>query len=161
MAKIYLHTGSNIGDREQNLLSANAAIEEFIGKISSLSNIYETAAWGLKDQDDFLNQALEVITELEPREVLEAIKKIEDQMGRIRYKKWGRRLIDIDILFFEDRIINTQRLTIPHPFLQERNFVLAPLSELIPNFVHPVLEKEISQIFKESPDELKAEIYNS
>ncbi|KAA3627164.1 MAG: 2-amino-4-hydroxy-6-hydroxymethyldihydropteridine diphosphokinase, partial [Bacteroidetes bacterium] len=96
MAKIYLHTGSNIGDREQNLLSANLEIEKTIGTITSMSNIYETAAWGLKDQDDFLNQALEVNTVLEPHEVLDESQKIENQMGRIRYKKWGRRLIDID-----------------------------------------------------------------
>ena len=100
MAKIYLHTGSNIGDREQNLFKANSAIEKSIGNITCLSNIYETAAWGLKDQDDFLNQALEVITDLEPDEVLKAIQKIENQMGRVRYKKWGRRLIDIDIFIF-------------------------------------------------------------
>ncbi len=159
MAKIYLHTGSNIGDRAHNLSEANMAIERSIGSISCLSNIYETAAWGLKDQDDFLNQALEVITDLKPGEVLKAIQKIENQMGRVRFKKWGRRLIDIDILFFENSIINTSNLTIPHPFLQKRNFVLAPLTELIPNFIHPVIGKPISQIFKESQDKLKAEIY--
>ncbi|KAA3634876.1 MAG: 2-amino-4-hydroxy-6-hydroxymethyldihydropteridine diphosphokinase, partial [Bacteroidetes bacterium] len=107
------------------------------------------------------NQALEVNTVLEPHEVLDEIQKIENQMGRIRYKKWGRRLIDIDILFYEKRIIKTPKLAIPHPFLQDRNFVLAPLNELIPDFIHPVFKSQISQIFQESQDELKAEIYIS
>lgn len=159
MTKIYLHTGSNIGDRMANLELANDYIEALIGHIDQKSNVYETAAWGLKDQDDFLNQALEVTTNLSPEEVLGQIKFIENKMGRVRYKKWGRRLIDIDILFFDLRIIQEERLKIPHPFLQDRNFVLAPLVEIIPDFIHPVLQKSIAQIYAESEDELKAVIF--
>ncbi len=159
MAKIFLHTGSNIGDRKGNLDTANRMVSEVVGTITRYSNIYETAAWGLKDQDDFLNQAIEVDTELSPEEVLREIQFIEKAMGRVKIKKWGRRLIDIDILFFESVVLNTDRLTIPHPFLQERNFVLAPLSELIPDFIHPVFKKSVYQLFAESQDNLKAEIF--
>jgi len=159
MANIFLHTGSNIGDRRENLETANRMVNDTIGTIIRYSNIYETAAWGLKDQDDFLNQAIEVVTELSPEEVLKEIQAIEKNMGRVKIKKWGRRLIDIDILFFESVVINTDRLTIPHPFLQERNFVLAPLSELIPEFIHPVLKRSVHQLFAESQDKLKAEIF--
>jgi 2-amino-4-hydroxy-6-hydroxymethyldihydropteridine diphosphokinase len=159
MAKIYLHTGSNIGKRKENLEIANRLIGESVGTILRYSNIYETAAWGLKDQSDFLNQALEVETAYSPIEVLDKIQAIENTMGRVRIKKWGRRLIDIDILFFESEVIKTERLTIPHPFLQQRNFVLAPLSELIPDFFHPLLKATVHQLFTKSEDKLKAEVF--
>lgn len=157
MIKIYLHTGSNIGDRKGNLYAVNQHIIDSIGEITRLSNIYLTEAWGLKDQDDFYNQALEVLTTLGPLAVLDQIKRIEKEMGRVRNKKWDRRIIDVDILFGNE-VLDTERLTVPHPFLHDRNFVLAPLCELIPDFIHPVSKKTIRTLFEESIDTLKAEV---
>lgn len=158
MIKIYLHTGSNIGDRKGHLDTVNHHIIDSIGTITRLSNIYQTEAWGLKDQDDFYNQALEVLTALDPLAVLDQIKRIENEMGRVRNKKWDRRIIDVDILFFGNEVFDTERLTVPHPFLHDRNFVLAPLCELIPDFIHPVSGKTIRTLFEESTDTLKAEV---
>lgn len=120
--------------------------------------VYETQAWGMTDQPDFLNQVLEVATTLSPEELLEQIKQIEQQMGRERRVKWGERLIDIDILFYEQAVIYTEKLKIPHPFLHERNFVLIPLQEIAPDFQHPVLQHSISQLLKSSKDLLYVKI---
>lgn len=160
MKQIFLHTGSNLGNRKQNLQRALELIETEIGRIVQVSRIYWTKAWGLEEQPDFLNQAIEAQTELEPEQVLEKILQIEQEMGRERRIKWGERLIDIDILFYEDQIIQTERLTVPHPFMQERNFVLAPLVEIAANFIHPVLGKTVYQLFLDSKDPLFTKILN-
>lgn len=144
----YLHLGSNIGDRLGYLLKAKFLISKHIGHIKTLSEVYETAAWGNTDQADFYNQAILVMTLLEPAEILVEINKIEEGLGRQRSENWGARTIDIDILFYNNDEINTDRLTIPHPRLHQRNFVLIPLSEIAPDFIHPILGKSIQELRK-------------
>lgn len=153
--RAFLHTGSNLGNRFDNLWEANQEIENCVGKIINASQFYETKAWGIENQPDFINQALEVETELSPDELLNAILEIEMKLGRIRAIKWEARLIDIDILFYEEQIINTPKLIIPHPRLQERNFVLIPMMEIAPDFVHPVFQKSIESLYLESKDSLE------
>jgi len=152
MIEIVLHTGSNIGNRNANLAKANYLIENNIGKIKRSSALYETEAWGYKNQEDFLNQALIVETNLAAEYVLNNIHRIEKNLGRIRDKKWRERSIDIDIIFYGTNVIKLEDLTIPHKHLESRNFVLVPLSEIIPNFIHPISKKKISQLLKESTD---------
>ena len=159
MNLVYLHTGTNLGDKLFNLSEANRLIIKHIGGIQSLSPIYSTAAWGIQEQPSFLNQAMLVYSTLTPIEILQQINQIEELMGRIRIIKWGERLIDIDILFFNDDIISLPKLTIPHPELQNRNFVLSPLKDIAADFMHPLLLKTISTLSKESPDNLEAEVY--
>lgn len=153
--KIILHNGTNLGDREENLNKANQLIESHIGKITKKSSWYETEPWGLPDQPMFINVALEVETDLSPEQLLEAANGIENEMGRIRIKKWERRLIDIDIIFYEDQVVQTDQLTIPHKHLQDRNFVLIPLMEIIPDFVHPILNQTMEELYEQSQDALE------
>jgi 2-amino-4-hydroxy-6-hydroxymethyldihydropteridine diphosphokinase len=160
MVKIYLHTGSNMGNKVKNMELANQYISDGIGEITRTSNLYKTEAWGKEDQDFFINQALEVETALDPFDVLDSVLEIENKMGRVRKEKWGQRLIDIDILFYANWIVSTKHLVIPHPFLQDRNFVLTPLNELVPGFIHPVKGISIKTIFKDCPDKLEATIFN-
>ena len=152
MERIFLGLGSNLGDRRANLLEATAQIAARVGGIHAVSNLYETQAWGIQDQPDFLNQALEIRSSLNPEALLDEILKIEQDMGRERRIKWGERLIDIDILFYGSRIVQTEKLTIPHPFLHQRNFVLFPLFEIAADWVHPVLRKTVSDLVLFSED---------
>jgi len=161
LSTTYLHLGSNIGDRLGNLLKAKFLIQRKIGHIQTLSQVYETAAWGKTDQATFYNQAIQVRTEMTAYEVLDTIHDIENQLGRQRNEHWGPRTIDIDILFFENEIINTQKLTLPHPRLPERNFVLAPLAEIAPDFIHPVLNKSVKELQASCPDELEVTLMNT
>jgi 2-amino-4-hydroxy-6-hydroxymethyldihydropteridine diphosphokinase len=154
MKKVYLHTGSNLGDREDNLRQVNGLIEQYIGKIKQPSRLYETQAWGITNQPDFINQALLVETTQSPHEVMRSIKKIEELMGRVATEKWTARVIDIDILLYDDLIINEKDLIIPHPHLHERNFVLVPLMEIAGEVIHPVLNLPIEDIYFECNDPL-------
>ncbi len=158
---IYLHTGSNQGDRNAFLIKANKAIEEQIGKITKQSKLYETAAWGNTEQPDFINQALVVETSLDPAELMVKVLEIENEIGRIREQKWGARIIDIDILFYEDQVIETVKLIVPHPFLHQRNFVLIPLMEIAPYFIHPVLNLSIEELYLRSKDPLEVSLLPS
>ncbi|MCB0560028.1 MAG: 2-amino-4-hydroxy-6-hydroxymethyldihydropteridine diphosphokinase [Lewinellaceae bacterium] len=156
--QVYLHTGTNLGNREANLQRANEWIEEEIGPIEQVSKVYRTKAWGITDQPDFLNQALLVGSLLSPFELLERIHAIERRMGRVREIKWGERIIDIDILFFNDEIIDTEKLTIPHPYLHYRNFVLLPLMDIAPGLLHPGFKLTIAELFANSEDTLRVEV---
>ena len=153
-ATIVLLLGGNLGDRFQNISNAVNAIKEFIGTIQKKSSLYETAAWGITDQPHFLNQVVVVHTILSAQQVIKKILFIEKQLGRERLVKMGPRIIDIDILFYDDKIIEEENLIIPHPRLQERKFVLEPLNELIPNYIHPILKKSVKVLLQECTDTL-------
>ena len=155
MSTIFLHTGSNIGDREKNLAQARQRIATKIGTIISQSAIYETAAWGNTEQADFLNQAIGVNTDLSPQVLLTAVLDIENAMGRTRDagQRWQPRVIDIDILLYGDEIIEEENLVIPHQELHKRNFVLVPLMEIASEVLHPVLRLPIEELYFQSTDE--------
>ncbi|MEZ4883274.1 MAG: 2-amino-4-hydroxy-6-hydroxymethyldihydropteridine diphosphokinase [Chitinophagales bacterium] len=154
MNKTFLLIGGNLGERFLNLQKTRELIGEKIGRIEAVSSIYETAAWGVETQPDFLNQALCVSTELSPHELLAEIHLIEAILERKKLQKWGTRTMDIDILFFEKQIIEAPDLIIPHPYLHLRRFTLIPLCELIPDFQHPVLKKSTLQLLLDCEDSL-------
>lgn len=141
MNQCHLLLGTNIGDKKHNLLQARQLINERIGEITKPSAIYQTSAWGKEDQDDFLNQVLAVDTTLSPEVLLARCLDIEKELGRVRFEHWGERLIDIDILYYEHEIITSQRLTVPHPEIQNRKFTLVPLVEIAPDYVHPKMNQ--------------------
>jgi 2-amino-4-hydroxy-6-hydroxymethyldihydropteridine diphosphokinase len=159
MPKVYLLLGGNLGDRTLYLQQARENINGQVGPLTRSSKVYETAAWGKTDQPNFLNQVLEVQTELTPEKVLQSINSIEQELGRVRHEHWGARVIDIDILFYDNLVQQTQRLTIPHPQLHLRRFTLMPLAEIAPDLVHPVLSKSINQLLQECPDELEVWVF--
>lgn len=154
MNTAYLLTGGNLGNREQNLATARDFITTQCGAIIAASSLYETAAWGNTNQPAFLNQALTIKTVLNARQLIRRILKIEKLMGRIREEKYGPRLIDIDILLFNNEKHNYQFLKLPHPEMQNRRFALLPLAEIAPNIIHPVLYKTIAELLDECKDEL-------
>lgn len=154
MNTTYLLTGGNMGDREENLTKARDLLEEHCGTVVRTSGLYETAAWGKTDQPAFLNQALEIQTEMNARQLIRKILKVEKMMGRVRTEKYGPRIIDIDIILFNDEIHNYHFLRLPHPEMQNRRFVLMPLAEIAPHLIHPKFQKTISQLLDECTDEL-------
>ena len=152
--KVFLSLGSNVGDRIHNLSLSRSKLFNEVGKIIYNSKIYESEPWGFKLQDCFLNQIIVIETYLDSKEVLEKILNIEKKLGRIRKGKWESRIIDIDILFYNNEVINLKDLIIPHPLIQNRNFILIPLNEIAKNYVHPQINKTISQLLKLSKDKL-------
>lgn len=152
---VYLLLGVNLGARHEQLRKAAAEIGEHVGVIIERSSIYETAAWGMEDEPSYLNQVLLIETKLKPQLLLAKIHEIESRLGRTRLKKWGSRLIDIDILFYNDFVIEEEFLTIPHPLLHKRKFTLLPLSELTLALMHPVLKKTIQELLDELNDPLE------
>jgi len=145
---VFLQLGSNLGDRELLLKDAILAIENRVGDIVNFSKVYESAPWRVEGQDNFLNQILKIKTTLLACEVLSIVLNIEEQLGRVRIEKWGERLIDIDIVFYNDSIIETPELCVPHKHLHERMFVLKPLHEIAPEMVHPKYNKTIDELLK-------------
>jgi 2-amino-4-hydroxy-6-hydroxymethyldihydropteridine diphosphokinase len=154
MNKAYLLTGGNEGDRYLNLQQARTNIEHICGRIIQVSSLYETAPWGNSNQADFLNQVLIVETQMNPHELLAAILFIEEKGGRIRTVRNAPRTIDIDILFYNQLVLDQPGLHIPHPRIAERRFVLEPLNEISPDLIHPVSGKSIRQLLQECKDEL-------
>ena len=153
MNTAYLLTGGNLGNRLNNLNRAKIYLEEICGQIISTSSIYETKAWGIKEQPDFYNQAIILNTTLSPFELLKKIHEIEKKLGRTRKIKLCPRIIDIDILLYNNDIIKTKSLNVPHPFLTERRFALNPLAEIAGKVIHPILQKTISKLSEECTDD--------
>lgn len=152
----YLLLGTNLGNRIENLDHAVAHLNNEAGKVTTSSAIYETAAWGKTDQPSFLNQAICLETPLTALQLLNKVLEIEKTLGRVRKEKWGERLIDIDIILFGDEIINIEdKLQIPHPQMEFRNFVMEPLSEIAGNVIHPVLKKTMEELSKKNTDKLE------
>jgi 2-amino-4-hydroxy-6-hydroxymethyldihydropteridine diphosphokinase len=159
MATLYLLLGANLEDPKKQLAAAVQAIQEQIGKIVQQSSIYITESWGTEEkQPDYLNQVLAVQSEWSAQEVLQKTQRIEEKLGRVRHKKWEARVIDIDILFYEDAIIDLPNLKIPHPLFQERNFAMVPMNEIAPNYIHPVFNKNITELLRESSDDLAVKL---
>ena len=154
MNTIFLGLGSNLGDRLKNLKKAIEEIELLVGNITQKSAVYETKAWGKNEQPDFLNMVIELKSQFSAEDVLNKTQKIETDLGRIRKEKWGSRTMDIDVLFYNNEIIVTNRLNIPHILIEKRKFVLLPLAEIAATFFHPVLKKTINQLLSESTDNL-------
>lgn len=151
---VYLLLGSNLGDRQTYLKEAIAHIESEVSPIIKASAIYETQSWGKTDSPDYLNQVILIQTEIPAAVLLQKLLNIEWIIGRTREEKWGPRIIDIDILFYGDEIINQPNLQVPHPHLHTRRFTLEPLAELAPTLIHPLLLKNISQLKNELTDSL-------
>lgn len=154
MNTAYLLTGGNIGDRKKNLKAAANSIEKEAGHIVAISGMYETAAWGKTDQAAFLNQCIAVETILDAQNLLKILLSIEKEMGRHREVKYGPRTLDIDILLYNNDIINTDSLIIPHPQMINRRFALAPLAEIAPAIIHPVFKKSIQDLLLACKDAL-------
>ncbi len=148
----HLIIGGNLGDRIGRLSHARELLSAQAGEIIVESNIYETQPWGYEDQPWFLNQAIELRSILSPTEMLEKIKQIEMEVGRTPAEKWHARTIDIDILLCGQEIIKQNGLEVPHPLLQQRNFVLIPLMEIAGDFIHPILEKSIEELYTDCRD---------
>ena len=152
--RAWLLTGGNMGNRSEFLQKAREALELSCGKILKASSLYETAAWGRQDQPAFLNQALLLQTKLSAEALLGKILQIERELGRERDQKYGPRTLDIDILLFNDDIIDTEKLVVPHPQLPLRRFALMPLAEISGGKRHPFLEKTITELLAQCPDPL-------
>ena len=153
MKTVFLGIGTNLGEREENLRQAITLIGEHIGIITRVSSVYETEPWGFKSETTFLNIVVMAETKLTPSGLLGRILMIEAMMGRLREGKgYKSRVIDIDILFFGNRIFENKVLTIPHPKIQDRRFVLIPLSEIAADLEHPVFKKSIQELLKKCKD---------
>lgn len=155
----YIQTGSNEGDRLAHLSRAARNLDKQAGQVIKSSSVYETAAWGVADQPDFLNQVLAIKTDRPPFELLDTLLRIEADMGRQRRVKWGQRRIDIDLLFYGSIRIDTDRLKVPHPYLQERKFVLQPLLEIAPELYHPELHARVEELAARCEDGLRVRVY--
>ena len=157
----YLCLGGNIGDREKALQLALYEISQQVGVITAQSNIYETEAWGVENQQAYLNQCIEVKTELNPNELIHNLLFIEQELGRKRSLKevYEPRTIDVDILFYNQEIIDTEQLTIPHPRLHLRKFVLIPLNDICPNYLHPLLNKTIFNLLSHCEDQSEVKLF--
>lgn len=154
MSGIYLITGGNLGDRAANLAEASRRLNLQVGRVLASSALYETAAWGREEDPAYLNQVLEIDSDLEPRALLQACLEIEEAMGRIRSEKWAARHVDIDLLFYGNRCIDEPGLHVPHPRLAQRRFVLEPLCELVPEFIDPRSGLAVRELLRRCPDSL-------
>ena len=142
----YLALGSNLGDKEANLRRALELVQQRGVEVVKTSSFICTEPYGVTDQPQFLNGVCEVRTSLEPLELLQTLLEIEQEMGRVRLRHWGERNIDLDLLLYEDVVMDTPELKLPHPDMQNRDFVLLPLAEIAPELVHPILQKSIEEL---------------
>ncbi len=146
MEDVFIGAGSNLGDRRENLKHAIEELKKYNTQVIKVSPIYETEPWGVKEQPPFLNLVLLCRTVLEPPELLECLKSIEKSVGRKDTFHWGPRIVDLDIIFYGKRIINEPGLTVPHPYLRERAFVLKPLSDIAPDFKDPLTGMKVIEL---------------
>lgn len=166
MAKKSEHTyfillGTNLGNKIKNLQSARIRIQEELGPIALMSSVYQTAPWGRSDQDFFLNQVIMVDTHQLPEDAMTICLNIEKKMGRVRHAKWTERIIDVDILYINDEVVNLPQLIVPHPELHNRRFTLVPLVEIAPDYVHPGLKKSNQELLEVCPDRLDVSVFNN
>lgn len=161
MNKVYILLGANLGNPISQIAQAFALLEDRVGKIVKSSAIYVSEGWGVKDQPLFYNQALIIQTSLEKQTCLTICQEIELELGRVRLMKWGARLIDIDIIYFNNEIYESENLKIPHPLLQLRNFVLVPFCEIASDYIHPVLLQTNKQLLSNSTDNLVVTKYGN
>ncbi|MCC7050221.1 MAG: 2-amino-4-hydroxy-6-hydroxymethyldihydropteridine diphosphokinase [Bacteroidia bacterium] len=146
MALVVLGFGSNLGNRQETIERAYRLVEQQLNAALTKSSFYETEPWGNTQQPTFINSVAYANTLINPEELLDSLLKIEETLGRKRTKKWGPRTIDIDFLFYNDLKINTPNLILPHPYIAERRFVLEPLAEILPDFIHPLSKLNISSL---------------
>ncbi len=158
---IFLGLGSNQGDRELNLKNSIKLLNSKAGKVLNTSRIYESEPWGVKNQNYFLNQVIEIETHIDPIDLLNICKNIEYDMGRNPEIRWGKRVIDIDILYYQSRVINQKKLIIPHKLMQERKFVMIPLNDLNENHLHPILKITNKEILNNCIDSCKVKYYGN
>jgi len=149
----YLSLGGNLGNTIEIFQNSMEILTKKVGKITQLSSLYQTAAWGPIPQNDFINQVIEVETKLSAPELMDILLEIELQQGRVRQERWGPRTLDLDIIFFGEQLISRENLEIPHPRMTDRKFVLVPMTEINPSFVHPKIQKTMEKLLLECKDE--------
>ncbi|HXB10702.1 MAG TPA: 2-amino-4-hydroxy-6-hydroxymethyldihydropteridine diphosphokinase [Bacteroidia bacterium] len=153
MNRVFLSLGSNRGNRQEYLQTATNVLEKRVGNLLQVSHIYETEPWKMNDGTNFLNQVILLETSLDAQEIMALIIETETSLGRIRSTSgYEPRTIDIDILFFNEEVIKSPSVTVPHPLISERRFILEPLCELAPNYIHPKLKKSLKQLLADCPD---------
>jgi 2-amino-4-hydroxy-6-hydroxymethyldihydropteridine diphosphokinase len=152
---LILLLGSNQGESMLLLKKARTMLTATLGRIKTTSSVYRTKAWGKPDQPDFFNQVVVIAFSGTAAHALDTILEIEHKMGRVRTQKWGVRTIDIDILYFGNEVLHTEKLTVPHPALHSRRFTLVPMVEILPDFIHPVFNKTQEQLLAQCPDQLE------
>jgi 2-amino-4-hydroxy-6-hydroxymethyldihydropteridine diphosphokinase len=160
MKNVFLSIGTNLGNREKNLQQAIAEIHNSIGQVLMSSSIYQTEPWGFQAEEEFLNMVVKIESDFTPIVLLEKVLKTESEMGRVRGPEhFSSRLIDIDILLYDNIIVDKENLKIPHPLLQERRFVLVPLCEIAAELIHPALKRSFAELLENCKDRGKVKKY--